>query len=61
MMSLAAKLDSIIAVLSEAREDAEKCDKGKTGSPGTRLRKASQEAKKSLDELRKEVIACRKL
>ena len=60
-MSLTEKIDSIIALLTEAREDAEKCDKGKTGSPGTRLRKSAQEAKKSLDELRKEVIACRKL
>lgn len=59
-MSLEEKLDGIIALLAEAKEDASKCDKGKTGSPGTRLRKVSQEAKRGLDELRREVIEARK-
>ncbi len=59
-MSLEEKLDGIIALLAEAKEDASKCDKGKAGSPGTRLRKAAQEAKRGLDELRREVIEARK-
>ena len=60
-MPLVDKIDSVVEMLQAAREDAEKCDKGKTGSPGTRLRKSAQEAKKVLDELRKDVISARKL
>ena len=59
-MSLEEKIDSIIGMLQEAKSDASKCDNGKVGSPGTRLRKAAQEAKRNLDEVRRGVIAARK-
>jgi len=59
MESHTAQIDAIILALQEAREDAVKVDAGKTGAPGTRVRKAAQEAKKSLDLLRKSVIAAR--
>ncbi len=58
-MSVVAKLDVLIESLAAVRSDAEKVEAGKTGTPGTRLRKAAQEAKKSLDEIRKDVLACR--
>lgn len=60
MESTVAQIDALILTLQEAREDAAKVDAGKTGSPGTRVRKVAQEAKKSLDELRKSVVALRK-
>ena len=59
-MSIEDKLDGLITLLSEAKEDAEKCDKGKTGSPGTRLRKVAQEVKRGLDDIRRGVIDARK-
>ena len=58
-MSVAANLEAIIASLQEAKSDAEKCDKGQAGAPGTRVRKAAMEATKSLGELRKAVLAAR--
>ena len=59
-MTTAELLDQIIADLTAAREDATKVDNGKPGSPGTRVRKAAQEAKRNLDGLRKAVIDIRK-
>lgn len=59
-MKLATQLGALIQVLEEAKADAEKCDNGKTGAPGTRLRKSAQTAKVALDEIRKEVLALRK-
>lgn len=58
-MSVADQLNAIIANLQEAAEDAAKVDSGKAGAPGTRLRKAAQEAKKGLDDIRKGVLAAR--
>tara|TARA_B100000900_G_C20493698_1_gene680682 strand:- start:309 stop:503 length:195 start_codon:yes stop_codon:yes gene_type:complete len=59
-MKLATKLGALITILEEAKADAEKVDGGKTGAPGTRLRKSAQTAKKTLDEIRKEVLELRK-
>ena len=50
------KLEEIISGLEEAKVFAVKVDKGKK-SPGTKLRKASQHAIKSLKELRIETLA----
>ena len=58
-MSVSAELDKIIATLQEAKADADKVDAGKAGAPGTRVRKAAQEAKIALDGIRKAVIAAR--
>lgn len=58
-MSMTDKIDRIIADLQTARADAEKCDGGKAGAPGTRLRKAASQASKDLAELRKDVLAAR--
>ena len=60
LMSTTDKLNEIIHHLKAAIEDAEKVDKGQTGSPGTRLRKAATHAGKSLSELRKDVLEARK-
>jgi len=58
-MSMTAKIDRIIADLQDARADAEKCDEGKPGAPGTRLRKAASQAAKDLAGIRKGVLAAR--
>ena len=58
-MSIKADIEKIISDLQAAFPDAEKVDKGKTGLPGTRVRAVAQAAKKSLDELRKNVQALR--
>lgn len=58
-MSVSDQLNAIISNLQAAVEDAGKVDSGKAGAPGTRLRKAAQEAKKGLDEIRKGVLAAR--
>lgn len=60
IMKLATKLGALIEILEEAKADAEKVDAGKVGAPGTRLRKTAQTAKKTLDEVRKEILALRK-
>jgi hypothetical protein len=59
-MSIEAELNAIIAKLEGAREDAQKCDKGKAGAPGTRLRACAEEAKKDLQGLKKAVLEVRK-
>jgi hypothetical protein len=58
-MNMTDKIDRIINELQAARADAEKCDGGKAGAPGTRLRKAASQASKDLAELRKDVLAAR--
>jgi hypothetical protein len=58
-MSMTEKIDRIINDLEAAKADAEKCDSGKAGAPGTRLRKAASQAGKDLAELRKDVLAAR--
>lgn len=50
-MSVAANLQSVIDSLQAALADAEKFDKG-NASAGTRVRKAAQEGKKALHDLR---------
>ena len=60
MSDITPRLNSIIEALVEARDDAEKIDKGKTGAPGTRLRKVALNAQKQLQTLRNEVIDTRK-
>ena len=59
-MSIEASINDIIAKLEGAREDAQKCDKGKAGAPGTRVRTIAQEVKDDLQELRKAVLDVRK-
>lgn len=54
-----AQLDRIIALLQSAKDDAAKVDEGRAGAPGTRLRKACQEAKAQLNDLRVAVLETR--
>ena len=58
-MSIEAQLDTIIAELTAAKADAAKCDKGQSGAPGTRLRKAASQATKDLKAVREAVLAAR--
>lgn len=58
-MSIVASIDAVIATLTEARADAVKVDAGKVGAPGTRVRKAAQEGRNALYELRKQVTEVR--
>ncbi len=58
-MSFTAQLDTIIKNLTDAKEDAAKCDKGQTGAPGTRLRKAASLATKGLKTIREDVLKAR--
>lgn len=59
-MDMKTKIGALIELLEEAKADAEKVDNGKTGAPGTRLRKTAQTVKKSLDEVRKDILELRK-
>lgn len=59
-MKLVTKIGALIEILEEAKADAEKVDGGKVGAPGTRLRKTAQTIKKSMDEIRKDVLELRK-
>ena len=59
-MTLEDRIIGLIAILEEARADAAKCDKGKTGAPGTRLRKTATKVSQGLKELRAEVLEARK-
>ena len=59
-MSIVESLDAVIATLTEVRDDAAKVDSGKTGAPGTRVRKAAQEGRNALYNLRKQVVEARK-
>ena len=60
MATFVEQLDSVIATLNAAKEDAEKFDGGKTGTPGTRLRKSATESQKALASLKKSVGEIRK-
>ena len=55
MATFVEQIDSVIANLNAAKEDAAKFDGGKTGVPGTRLRKAATESQKALAALKKSV------
>jgi hypothetical protein len=59
-MSITEKLDALIADLQAVRPDAEKVDKGKTGAPGTRLRKVAGTTQRGLKDLRAAVLEVRK-
>ena len=58
-MSIEAQIDRIIADLTAAKADAAKCDNGKAGTPGTRLRKVASQARKDLKELGAAVLEAR--
>jgi hypothetical protein len=58
-MSATDSLQSIIDSLTAALPDAEKFDRG-TAAAGTRLRKAAQEGKSALQDLRVSVQATKK-
>ncbi len=58
-MTIEDQLNASIASLEEARADAAKIDKGKTGAPGARLRKVALQVKNEMGELRKAVLATR--
>lgn len=53
-------LNSMIDKLEAARTDAERCDAGQTGNPGTRLRQACSEVKDQAHQMRKDVLTARK-
>lgn len=53
-------LDSMITKLTEARPDAERCDNGQAGNPGTRLRNVLLEVGEQCSLMRKDVLAVRK-
>jgi hypothetical protein len=59
-MDLVARINAAISHLEDAREDALKVESGKTGAAGTRVRKAAQEVKVLMGDVRKDVIAARK-
>jgi hypothetical protein len=58
-MSVEAQLNALIKKLEDARDDAQKCDKGRAGAPGTRLRKVASEVRDGLSDLRKTIIDAR--
>jgi len=53
------KLEKIIELLCESKDDASKCESGNV-SAGTRIRKRALEASKLLKELRADVLSLRK-
>ena len=53
------QLRAIIADLEKGLADAAKVDAGKTGNPGTALRKVATEAQRSLKALRDSVLEAR--
>ena len=59
-MDLVARINAAIAHLEEAKADAEKVEGGKTGAPGTRVRKAAQNVKALMTDVRKDVLEARK-
>tara|TARA_Y100000389_G_C17361458_1_gene463997 strand:- start:890 stop:1072 length:183 start_codon:yes stop_codon:yes gene_type:complete len=59
-MTIEEQIDRIIKDLTDAKNDAALCDKGKAGAPGTRLRKIASQAGKDLKAVRDAVIAARK-
>jgi len=53
------QLNTILAALEAVKDDADKFDKG-NGTAGTRVRKAAMEAKKTLDDLRRDIQETKK-
>ena len=58
-MTIETQLDQIIAALQAVKPDATKCDKGQSGAPGTRVRKAASQATRNLKVMREAVILAR--
>lgn len=59
MEKLSHQIDACILLLQEMKEDAEKCDNGRPGAPGTRLRKSATDMTKRMKQLRADVIELR--
>jgi hypothetical protein len=59
-MTVVETLDSLINKLNALREDAAKVDAGKSGAPGTRVRKAAGEIQNDLQDMRKQILEARK-
>lgn len=59
MEKLTAQIDATILLLEEMKDDAGKCDSGKTGAPGTRLRKNATDITKAMKDLRANVLTLR--
>ena len=57
-MSVTNTLQTVVDQLSQAFEDAQKCDSGNK-SAGTRVRKTAQQAVNELKTLRKQVLETR--
>ena len=55
-MSTQDKLNHAISLLQGAMDDAQKCDDGRAGAPGTRLRKTCQQVKEILNDIRVSVL-----
>jgi hypothetical protein len=55
MATFVEQIDAVIATLNAAKEDASTFDGGKTGLPGTRLRKAATDSQKALGAIKKGV------
>jgi hypothetical protein len=58
--TFASIVDSMIAKLSEARADAERCDHGQAGAPGTRLRAVLTDVREQCSLMRKDILTVRK-
>ena len=60
MEKLSHQIDAVILLLQDMKDDAEKCDNGKVGAPGTRLRKCATDVAKRMKQLRADVLELRK-
>ena len=60
MATVVETLDALINKINAIREDAVKVDAGKSGAPGTRVRKAAGEIQNDLSALRKQILEARK-
>lgn len=60
MATVVETLDALVNKINAIREDAAKVDAGKSGAPGTRVRKAAGEIQNDLSALRKQILEARK-
>ncbi len=58
-MTCVEQIEALIQNLEAAKDDASKVDSGKTGAPGTRLRKVAGDAQNGLQDLKKKVLELR--
>jgi len=58
-ITIEAQIRTLIKKLEDSIPDAQTCDKGRAGAPGTRLRKVASEVQKELGSVRKAVIEAR--